>query len=456
MNSVEDAVKNADVIVFSCDKKGIITLQEGGGLKQRNIKPNQHVGLCALETFKELSGFVNALKVALNGESTNTVYKWGEDFCETHLRPQINGGVVGICTVQTERVLKERENIIRAKMIVKEQYKQEFMAIVSHEIRNSVSGIIGLIDIFKSEQKSNSEYLDLLEKTSHELLQLTNDYLDYSKIEKGMVEINNIEFNFGDVITDSISTYTGLLRDITVEKIPSGNDYIYLGDPFRIKQVILNLLGNAIKFTNTKITIIYKTTSTDISLNIIDDGIGFSKDKNLFGEYQQEDNTIFQKYGGTGLGLSICKMLITAMRGNIGCHSDGLNCGADFWFTLPLTSTIKSTEIHLKEIKILIIDNNLCTKLLLSKLLHSLGYSDIYICDNESEACILLQKQTFNVCFIDTFDIFDISKLGIRIKSIITLKVILISDNNVNFDNQYFDDILTKPINKKTLYQVLN
>lgn len=133
--SLMEAFHFSDAILFSCDSNAIITIQEGGGLQHHNIRNGQHIGLNTFEVFKDLPEFTDALRLALTGQPTHAVYKWGKDFCETQLKPTPEGGVVGICTIQTERVLKEKEAELEIKILSQDRAKRSFVTTISHEIK---------------------------------------------------------------------------------------------------------------------------------------------------------------------------------------------------------------------------------------------------------------------------------------------------------------------------------
>ena len=209
MNTV-DAIENSSAILLSCDKNGTILVHEGGGLKSHNIKPKQYVGYNIFEVFSYLPEYLKAVKIALNGQPAQTVYKWGANYCETHLTPQVNGGFIGICTIQTARILREKDNDLETRISAKKDAKRDFLAIVSHELRTPLSGLIGIIHLMKDENIENDTFLETLDKTANKLMMLVNDLLDYSKIKKNKISIQNINCNINELIIDTINLFTPL------------------------------------------------------------------------------------------------------------------------------------------------------------------------------------------------------------------------------------------------------
>lgn len=337
-----DSIKNAKVILFSCDSKGKILLQQGAGLKEHGLVENQYVGYNAFEVFNEIPGFLDALKLALSGKPSQAVYKWGNTYCETHLNPTENGDVVGVCTTQTDRIFREKETNEKETEQTKRSTQEDILAIFSHEIRNPLSNIIGVINLLKLES-DNTEYLDVLYETSNEMLNMLNNLLDNSKLKKGYMKVDISSFNINSPIRDVVNLFKFNTKNIKV--VYTKNDYssVYcLGDVLKIKQILINFVNNALKFSpeNTLITLSLNIHDKIAKFSVTDQGCGISKDNisKLFQEYTQLSGAF-----GTGLGLSICKKMIHLLKGEIGCDSY-IGVGSTFWFTLPLELSISNFE----------------------------------------------------------------------------------------------------------------
>ncbi|WP_019278024.1 two-component sensor histidine kinase BarA [Vibrio coralliilyticus] len=229
--------------------------------------------------------------------------------------------------------------------------KSEFLANMSHELRTPLNGVIGFTRQMLKTKLTNSQadYLQTIEKSANNLLNIINDILDFSKLEAGKLALENIPFEFQETLEEVVSLQAtsahekGLELTLKVDpKIPAG----LVGDPLRIQQVLTNLVGNSIKFTergNIDISVELRSQKEDaveLQFMVRDTGIGISERQQaqLFQAFSQADASISRRYGGTGLGLVITQKLVSQMGGEISLTSR-LHQGSTFWFTLRLNST---------------------------------------------------------------------------------------------------------------------
>jgi signal transduction histidine kinase/CheY-like chemotaxis protein len=234
---------------------------------------------------------------------------------------------------------------LRIKSEAEIEAKNSFLAMMSHEIRTPLNGIMGLSHLLKHTKLDvkQKQYIDTIYFSGESLLTIINDILDYSKILAGKLDIENIPVNVFDFIKNCTSILTNVLKENNINlyvSISPAVPFIIKSDPVRLRQVILNYLSNAIKFSNNNdihLNLSLNPTSNELEINVIDKGIGIPKEKQgiLFDAFSQADSSTTRKYGGSGLGLAICKQLALLTGGNVGVNSEEGN-GSHFWFTCKI------------------------------------------------------------------------------------------------------------------------
>jgi len=265
-------------------------------------------------------------------------------------------------TLETIEIQNIELDLARKEALQASKMKSEFLANTSHEIRTPLNGIIGFTRLMLKNctDPQQQEYLKTIQQSSESLLNIISDILDLSKIEAGKLVLDYSSFNIHTVTEETLQSLApsahekGLeLAHIIEAEVP---DYFY-GDPFRIRQILTNLIGNAIKFSNTggimvRIAVETHRSETDGNASIIlkysvtDSGIGIRRsqlNQDLFNAFSQGESSYHQHRDGAGLGLAISKKLVTQMGGDIGIDSEE-NVGSTFWFTLKLDIDLQSTQ----------------------------------------------------------------------------------------------------------------
>ena len=336
-------------------------------------------------------------------------------FCEMNEA----GDVISIFGVLADiTALKEAEFRLKAAQLTAEaanDAKSEFLSTISHELRQPLTSIIGFADLLldrTGNDKEMTRYLELQRSSGEHLLLLINDLLDHSKLEAGMVEIEQALFSVDDLLETSAALLEETARRKQVRLVVDVARDLppLLGDSARLKQVLLNLGGNALKFTPAgEITLRCRLLGTDqafhrLRFEVEDSGIGIPADKlpHLFQRFRQADSSIARRFGGTGLGLTISKELVEAMHGEMGVTSSEGE-GSTFWFEIPFRATPGNGEepsaplehalqrISRTPAHILLAEDSPINQALFSEILHDMGHS-VTLATNGLQALHLLER----------------------------------------------------------------
>jgi two-component system sensor histidine kinase/response regulator len=352
--------------------------------------------------------------------------------------------------------------------------KSEFLARMSHEIRTPMNGVMGMSELLQATGLTPRQR-HLSETISHSaeaLLQIINDILDFSKVEAGKLDLEQIEFGLRETVEESTEIFAarahskGLELVCAVELDVPGT---VRGDPMRLRQMLINFVGNAIKFTDAgEVIVRVRAVGKDglLRFEVIDTGIGISEEAqgNIFNAFSQADSFTTRKYGGTGLGLAICRQLAGLMGGEIGVHSE-VNRGSTFWFEVRLEPVADAAptltrlpRMTFAGLRALIVDDNASNREILQQHLQSWG---IEVVAAESGAAALAALSTEDGARFDLGLVDDqMSGMdGIQLASLIrqeprwsALRLILLSkrdDHDGGSEiSRYFSAMLAKPLRR--------
>ncbi|MFN9709226.1 MAG: ATP-binding protein [Burkholderiales bacterium] len=397
-------------------------------------------------------------------------------------------GIVGVGSAILQQALKTAEQASRIK--------SEFLALMSHELRTPMSGVIGMLGLVLKEdlRESVRDKVELALKNARNLLNLLNDLLDIAKIESGKLKLENINFELSMIVEDTVA----LLKEQAAQKqtrievkIDPGMPRYLRGDPVRVRQILINLVGNAIKFTNQgKVQIDLKLIEAESGVShapgtplrlhgsVTDTGQGMSEEvrSRLFQPFEQADTSTTRQHGGTGLGLSICKQLVELMGGWIDVHTRP-GQGSTFFFQINLErgqedrtpEGVKEFQAHETSLEVLVAEDGLTNQIVIESILQDMGHR-VTLVENGELVLTTLQEKTFDVVLMDGRMPIMSGQEATRLirrgewqgKPIICprIPVIALTANASSNDREEFllagaDDFLTKPIDEGLLYKAL-
>ncbi len=365
--------------------------------------------------------------------------------------------------------------------------KSEFLANMSHEIRTPMNAIIGMAELTLTTPVTpvQKEYVQTIEMSAHSLLALINDILDFSKIEAGRLELNPSEISLVDSVCGPVHSLAPQAHSKGLELLcriePDIPDDL-IADRERLRQILLNLLGNAIKFTHegeVAVQVEMESKGAEnvfLHFSVADSGIGipFEKQKTIFCAFEQADGSTSRKYGGTGLGLAITSQLVEAMGGRIWVESE-VGKGSVFHFTLPMRMQPPRTDRNsveatssLKGLRVMVVDDNATNRRILEELLNRWGMRPITAADGETALDIMLRDHkdgrpyalAIVDCMMPGMDGFE---LAYRIRSapeLSSVKMIMLTSAGREYSAERCREVgiehyMLKPIHQSNLFNLI-
>ncbi|MBS0619694.1 MAG: MASE1 domain-containing protein [Spirochaetes bacterium] len=389
--------------------------------------------------------------------------------------------VFTIMTMVLAATIQEREDYLISEEAKRANTaKGEFLATLSHEIRTPLNGVIGSTELLKTTRldAEQQQYVEMLTGTAKMLAGLVNNILDYSKLEVGKLQFESIAFSpahmFGEIKTmfSDVATKKGIALNIAKENLPDA----VIGDPLRVTQILVNLCGNAIKFTERgSVTLSAEYKDAAMYLSVRDTGIGMRDDDmaNLFTPFQQARRETARKFGGSGLGLRISSQLARLMGSDI--HVESIE-GEGSHFHLCIPMKIASADLLHAEItqgadenfakkyplRILVVDDSAVNRLLSLTMLAKLGYVGVAESDDGFAALETITGSSFDVILLDVqmpgMDGTEVAK-AVREKMRKPPRLVAVTGNTEEKDQKHYlaimDDYMSKPVSFLTMRRIL-
>ncbi len=400
-------VAGAPIVLFALDRNGVFTVSEGRALEKLGLKPGEMVGASALEVYADVSGLPDAFRRALAGEQTVHSSRVGGTDFEVVYAPSIDAkgqidGVIGVAFDVTEHRRAEAQlevSLAAQQRLVDElreadRRKDDFIAVLSHELRNPLSAIHGGVHFLRAVDLGNDKarrMTDIIERQVSHLARLVDDLLDVSRITQNKIRLQRALLDFGQLVRQAVDDHRALFeaRGVRIEVAITGSPVVVNGDAARLMQVVGNLLQNAVKFTPSgglaTVSVSVDPRGDRAVLCVADTGVGIEPAMigRMFEPFAQADRSLARSKGGLGLGLALVKGLIELHGGDVGARSEGPDRGTEIVVRLPLEqpaassseSSVASERAAHRSRRVLVIEDNVDAAEALRTMLELYGHS---------------------------------------------------------------------------------
>lgn len=485
--------KSQGIISIHDTEGNFLDVNEAGlkasGFSREELKHLNLYDLIIPEKHNNVKAYLSQIKITGNASGEMTIRKKNGEKAVWHFMSAIDEDVDGNVQVMANAVditerKKMEDEIVAAKELAEKAYqmKSEFVANMSHEIRTPLNGIIGFTELVLETNldETQRQYLEIINQSGVSLYSIINDILDFSKLEKEKLKLNKDKVEIEEMVSDAFNIVSYGISKKKLEMLIDIDDtiprYIWT-DEMRLKQVLVNLLGNALKFTEEGEIVLYVKVLNDlgdgkkqIRFGVRDTGIGINSEKQagIFNAFSQEDGSITKRYGGTGLGLTISNQILALAGSELKLESEQ-GQGSDFFFDIEFDTEEEEHDLSLTDIKkVLIVDDNENNRKILKRMLERKNI-EVEECDSGLKALLLtMDKSEYDVIIMDYhMPVMDGIETIRKMRNIVPAAsqvapyIVLYSssdDGNLQdaCDELEIENRLVKPIRMKQMYQVLS